>query len=365
MIRPESAETAAALLLNFGEPESPALDEVVPFLEAIFTANARLEPHETAEDAAVRSRELALRRAPGLVEAYESIGGSPLNAQAADQAAALRSALEARGETLSVAVGMQFTKPSIDEALEQLRANDPDTLVLVPVYPLCGPSTTVAALTSVQAGLRRASWHPRTVEITGWHRHPGYVRYRADATRRTAEGAGLDLNDPDVRLVFSAHGTPLRYVRDGSRYVEYVEEWCDLQAEALGVRRWTLGYQNHSNRRIEWTEPSIEEALGSLSETRAIVVDPISFMHEQSETLVELDVDLAAEALELGLEFHRVPIDHEASMFVEVLADLVIAALGGHVAGIPELRACRCKPGADVCFNGEPLGPPRRGESTP
>ncbi len=359
MIRSGSAETAAALLLNFGEPATPALDEVVPFLEAIFTANARLEPQETVEDVALRSRELARRRAPGLVEAYESIGGSPLNAQAADQAAALQTALEARGETMAVAVGMQFTKPSIDEALEQLRANDPDTLVLVPVYPLCGPSTTVAALTSVRASLRQSGWDPRTVEITGWHRHPGYVRHRADATRRTAEDAGLDLNDSDVRLVFSAHGTPLRYVRDGSRYVEYVEEWCHLQSEALGVRRWALGYQNHSNRRIEWTAPSIEEALRSLTETRAIVVDPISFMHEQSETLVELDVDLAAEARELGLAFHRVPIDHEASMFIEVLADLVITALGGEVPGVPELRACRCKPGADVCFNGEPLGPPR------
>jgi len=254
---------------------------------------------------------------------------------------------------------MQFTAPSIDAALGQLRAADPETLVLIPVYPLCGPSTTVAALEGVASGLDRAGWSPRTLEVSGWHRHPGYVRHRADATRQTADAAGLDLNDEQTRLVFSAHGTPIRYIHEGSRYVEYVEEWCWLQAQALGVARWTLGYQNHTNRGIEWTEPSISRALGDLAGGQTIIVDPISFMHEQSETLVELDVDLAAEAAERDLTFHRVPIDHAADAFIEVLADLVFAALGAKLPGLPARQTCRCRPGADVCFNGEPAARPR------
>lgn len=345
----------AVLLLNFGEPRDADPSAVIRFLERIFLANARLEPHADGAAALARSRELARRRTPGLLEVYERIGGSPLDAQATAQAAALDRALKARGHPMHVAVGMQFTEPSIEKALRGLRATRTPALVPLPVYPLCGPSTTVAALAEVEEALGRIGWHPELRSVTGWHRHPGYARLRADAIRRAAAEAGWRLTDPDVRLVFSAHGTPLRYIEEGSRYVEYVEEWCATQARALGVDAWTLGYQNHTNRRIEWTPPDIETALERLPGVAKILVDPVSFMHEQSETLMELDVDLAEHATGLGLEFHRVGVPHDDGAFAEVLADLALAALGLGSPALPPRTSCRCRPGTDICFNGEPL----------
>ncbi len=340
-------------MLHFGEPETPDPETVRTFLERIFTANARLEPGGDAEAVRRRSRELAEARAPGLLADYARIGGSPLHDQARAQARMLEGALADRGRALPVALGMQFTEPSIRQGLETLRGEDPDPLVLLPLYPLCGPSTTVAALETVARELEALGWAPGTREITGWHRHPGYERLRAAATRKAAHEAGLDLTDPSVRVVFSAHGTPMRYVREGSRYVEYVEDWCARQVGALGLDRWTLGYQNHSNRGVEWTAPSIERALPAASEVRRILVDPVSFMHEQSETLVELDIELKEHAGALGLEYARVPIPYASDAFGEVLADLVLAALGEPQAGLPARRTCQCRPGATVCFNGE------------
>ena len=361
---PTSASRSAVLLLNFGEPSTPDPAEVTPFLERIFLANARLEPGDDAAAARARSRELAARRTPGLVEAYARIGGSPLNRQAVAQGTALRRALAARGHDVDVAVGMQFTEPSVEQALADLRARGANTVAALPVYPLCGPSTSVAALAQVDAALDRLEWRPELRRVTGWHRHPGYVRLRGAATRRAAAAAGWDLSDPDVRLVFSAHGTPLRYIEEGSRYVEYVEEWCETIARELGVRTWTLGYQNHSNRAVAWTQPGIEDALASLEGVSRVLVDAISFMHEQSETLMELDVELAEEAAELGLEFGRVGVPHDDAAFADVLADLALAALGHDIAVLPPPTACRCRPGADVCFNGEPSDPPPRAGST-
>ena len=345
----------AVLLLNFGEPGGGDPAAVTRFLERIFLANARLEPHKDPAAARARSRELARRRTPGLLEVYERIGRSPLDRQAAAQGAALDRALKARGHPMRVTVGMQFTEPSIEEALRRLRETGAAALVPLPVYPLCGPSTTVAALDEVERALGRIGWRPEVRGVTGWHRHPRYVRLRADAIRRIVAEAGWSLTDPAVRLVFSAHGTPLRYVEEGSRYVEYVEEWCATQARALGVDAWTLGYQNHTNRRIEWTPPDIETALERLAGVAKILVDPVSFMHEQSETLMELDVDLAGHAAALGLEFRRVGIPHDDGAFAEVLADLALAALGIDVPALPPRTSCRCRPGAEVCFNGAPL----------
>lgn len=355
---PNADPPPAVLLLNFGEPQGADPSAVTRFLERIFLANARLEPHADMAEARARSRELARRRTPGLIEVYERIGSSPLDRQAEAQGAALDRALEARGHSMSVTVGMQFTEPSIEEALRRLQATRAPALVALPVYPLCGPSTTVAALAEVEEALERIGWHPEVRGVSGWHRHPGYARLRADAIRGAAAEAGWSLTDPDVRLVFSAHGTPLRYIEDGSRYVEYVEEWCATQARALGVETWTLGYQNHTNRRIEWTPPDIETALEHLPGVAKILVDPISFMHEQSETLMELDVDLAEHAEALGLDFRRVSIPHDDAAFAEALADLTLAALGVDVPALPPQTSCRCRPGTDVCFNGEPFSPP-------
>ena len=345
----------AVLLLNFGEPTGTDPSAVTRFLERIFLANARLEPHMDVAAAGERSRELARRRTPGLLDVYERIGGSPLNRQAKAQGAALDRALKARGHPMNVTVGMQFTAPSIKEALRRLRETGAAALVALPVYPLCGPSTTVAALDEVEQALERIGWRPEVRSVTGWHRHPRYARLRADAIRRAAAEAGWSLADPDVRLVFSAHGTPLRYIEAGSRYVEYVEEWCATQARALGVDTWTLGYQNHTNRGIAWTPPDIETALERLPGVGKILVDPVSFMHEQSETLMELDVDLAGHAAALGREFRRVAVPHDDGAFAEVLADLALAALGRDPPALPPRTSCRCRPGTEICFNGEPL----------
>jgi ferrochelatase len=154
------------------------------------------------------------------------------------------------------------------------------------------------------------------------------------------------------RDFFSAHGTPRKYVDEGSRYVEYVEEFCHETAVRLGIESFELGYQNHGNRKIEWTQPDVAAVVKSVRAKR-IVVDPASFMHEQSETLAELDIELREEAEGAGLDFHRVPVPHDDSRFAAVLADLVEAVLAEDRVGPgPPLRPCRCRATGDTfCLN--------------
>jgi protoporphyrin/coproporphyrin ferrochelatase len=119
----------AILALNFGEPEHPTMEEVLPFLERIFHANASLEPQATEEARRARSRHLAEQRAPGLIEEYEEIGGSPLNAQARAEAAALEAELRARGYDVPVYVAYQYTDPLIGDVVRRARENGIDQLV--------------------------------------------------------------------------------------------------------------------------------------------------------------------------------------------------------------------------------------------
>ena len=173
--------TTGVVVLNFGEPATAARDDVVDYLERIFFNNASLEEADTEEEKWERSRQLAERRAPGLIEEYEAIGGgSPLNPQAESQADALESVLRDRGFDVRTYVGMQFTEPLVRDAVAAAREDGVDRLIGLPVYPLCGPSTTVAALEDLQDAVAESDWDVPVQELTGWHRHPTYSRIRAE-----------------------------------------------------------------------------------------------------------------------------------------------------------------------------------------
>lgn len=328
-------------VLNFGEPEQPTHENVVDYLERIFYANAELEGETTEEEARERSRKLAQRRAPDLIEEYEEIDGSPLRPHAETQASLLEAELRERNYDATAYVGMQYTEPFIENAVEAARNDGVDHLIAIPVYPLCGPSTTIAALEELTAAIEAVDWDVKVDELTGWHRHPEYTRVRADNIRSFVETRGLSFDD-ETRLVFSAHGTPQYYLEKGSRYVEYVEEHCRTLASELGVDEYELGYQNHENRDVDWTEPSIETVIEEL-DTERVVVEPVSFMHEQSETLSELDIDLREDAIEEGIDFYRVPVPYDDERFITALADLIEPLAAGFDPEYYNLRRCQCR----------------------
>ncbi len=350
------------LLLNFGEPEVLDHESVVAFLERIFIVNAPLMGNATPEEVRARSRKMAEDRAPGLIEEYEEIGGSPLHRQAHDQASALEDELKARGHDVVAFVGMQFTEPTIADAVAAARDAGVEHLIAMPIYPLPGPSTTFASLHELEREVERAGAAMTVQQISGWYRHPAYVRFRADGVRAVLSRDGIGFDDGGrTRLVFSAHGTPIRYLEEGSHYGEYVEEFCAAVAADLGVADYQIGYQNHTNRPgLRWTQPDVDRVVAEIQAER-IVVEPVSFMHEQSETLAELDQELREEAEERGLGFHRVPIRHVHPEFIGMLANLVEQAVEGpeRWRGDPreQLRPCRCKPTANTfCVAAPPRG---------
>ncbi|WP_435115002.1 ferrochelatase [Halolamina sp. C58] len=342
--------TTGIAVLNFGEPAVADRDVVEDYLERIFLANMDIEGETTQEAARERARSLAERRAPGLIEEYGEIGGSPLNAHASRQAELVETELRDRGYDVETYVGYQFMEPFIGDAAEAAHEDGVDRLIGLPVYPLCGPSTTVEALEKLSNAVDELDWDVPYTEITGYHTHSAYARLRADNIRETLDREGLEL-DADTRLIFSAHGTPTYYLDEGSRYVQYVEEYCKMVAGMLGNPEYELGYQNHANRDVEWTQPDVEDVIEEIDADR-VVVDPTSFMHEQSETLAELDHDLREEAEAEGLGFTRVPVPYDDERFVGLLADLTEPFIADFDPDLYGLQQCKCRPEPNaMCLN--------------
>ena len=330
------------IVIHFGEPSSPDRQSVERYLERIFRQNMDLED---VADPDARIEALVDRRTPALLEEYEAIGGSPLNEQAEHQVDALATLLDERGFDLRVTTAYQFVDPSIADALATLRDAGCTEVIALSLYPLCGPTTTVAAAEEVERFCSEdPAWDPEVTQLTGWHRHPDYLRLRAANLRSYLERHDLDPYDSATSVLWSAHGTPMKHVDAGSRYVSYVEEYCAAVGALADVPAAPIGFQNHENRGIEWTTPAIEDVVvGSAADQ--VVVEPVSFMHEQSETLSELDIELAAEATDRGLSFHRIPVPHDDELFPAVLADLVEPLLAGVQPELFQLRRCVCHDG--------------------
>ena len=178
---------------------------------------------------------------------------------------------------------------------------------------------------------------------------------RTPAVGDLVEAVGLagDIVEADegTELVFSAHGTPVHYLEEGSRYDIYVDEFCSVVASLLGVTDYHIGYQNHGNRDIPWTEPEVDDLVSGLDAER-VVVEPVSFLHEQSETLSELDIELREDAIDEGQTMYRVPIPHDDERIGDIFADLVEPLVTGFDPGYYQLRQCQCRdePGT-VCLN--------------
>jgi ferrochelatase len=343
--------STGVVLLNFGEPATPERERVVAYLERIFYANADLESADSEAAARERAGQLAQRRAPALIEEYEEIGGSPLNEQSRRQAEQLEERLTRRGHDVQVYIGMQYTEPFVEEAAEAAHEDGVDRLVGLPGYPLCGASTNVLALDELEAAIAEHDWDPEFRGITGWHRHPSYTRMRAENIDVFADEHDIDLHDDETAVVFSAHGTPTHYLDEGSRYDIYVEEFCEVLAAMLDLEEYHVGFQNHENRDIPWTEPETEDLVDDI-DTDRVVVEPISFLHEQSETLSELDIELREDAIDEGQTMHRVPIPHDDERIGDIFADLVEPLVADFDPGYYQFRQCQCRdePGT-VCLN--------------
>lgn len=330
------------LTVGFGEPSTPDPNVVQEYLEGIFLRNMSIEGDMPEATARERAETLASRRMPGLVAEYEAIGGSPLQAQLEAYTGRLDDELGRRGYDVTTTMATQYHSPTIGEVVATAATDGIDHLVILPMYPLCGPSTTVAAIADVAQRVETIDdWTPTLSPIGGWHRHQRYNRLRAEHTKSVLDDRGIDLGDPTVELLFSAHGTPVHYLEQGSRYDRYVEEYCEVQSSMLGIDTYSLGFQNHESRGVEWTTPSIETAIEHI-EADHVVVEAISFIHEQSETLSELDEELAEEAAELDLAFDRVPIPHDHPAMASVLADLVEPAIAGFDGTYVGFRDCQC-----------------------
>jgi ferrochelatase len=316
----------AVVVFNLGGPDS--LKSVKPFLFNLFN-----DPAIIGLPAIPRwliARMVSARRAPIARAIYEKIGGrSPLVEQTEAQMTALRTALDRRGIAGEVGVfmAMRYWHPMTRSAVDRVKAFRPDTVVLLPLYPQYSISTSGSSLnTWVRTAQARGLSAP-THTICCYPTETGFVAALADLTK-----AGVDQARAHgaPRVLFSAHGLPKANIEKGDPYQSQVEMTAAAIVETMGIPGldWVVCYQSRVGP-LEWIGPDTDSEIERAGRDGVpVVVVPLAFVSEHSETLVELDLEYGELAEERGVPAYvRVPTVQAHDAFIEGLADLVTRAM--------------------------------------
>jgi len=300
--------SSTVVLASFGGPER--LDEVRPFLRRLFS-DRRILPFPGR---GLVARLIARRRAPKVRWKYERMGGgSPVMPITRAQVQGLAAELARRGRDVTVEAGYLYSLPSVREVAQAAASRGP--VLVVPLFP----QRSFAGLGSIQdqvegLGVRLIEDYPT---------HPGFVAFHA---RRVRE-AVASLDRRGLRVLFAAHSVPQSYVRKGDPYVQRVRASAEAVTSAAGLEpsRTALAFQSRVGP-VEWVGPTPEQAIAALPESLAsLVVVPLSFVAENLETRIDLDVELAehVQATRPGVTFVRTAAPGAEDDFVAFLADLV------------------------------------------
>ncbi len=313
-------ERIAVVLFNLGAPDSSAAVE--PFLFNLFHDRAILDLPQPLRYAAAKW--IAHRRAPVTRQIYAQIGNaSPLKANTEAQALALRAAL---GEGYRVFIAMRHWHPRASVTAAAVKAWNPGEIVLLPLYPQFSGTTTGSSLADWREAASRAGIKTPSRQLCCYPQAPGFIA--ALARILSAEIARAPFGRK-LRVLLSAHGLPKRIVERGDPYQWQVEATAAALRAALKRPdiEARVCYQSRVGP-LEWIGPSTEAEIARAgSEGVGLVVAPIAFVSEHSETLVELDIDYCARARRAGVPFYlRAPAVSTAPEFIAELAAQIRAA---------------------------------------
>ena len=313
----------AIVLFNLGGPDSPAA--IKPFLRNLFSDPAILRVPFFVRF--FLARIIAKTRLKPATENYALLGGrSPLLELTQQQAAALEA--EFGDMEAKCFIAMRYWHPFSLATARAVKAWDPDEVVLLPLYPQYSSTTTGSSMTAWRAAAATTGLAVRTTSLCCYATDPAYIAATTTIIRSvfdTARQCGAPL-----RVLFSAHGLPEKIVRSGDPYQAQIE-----QTTAAVLREWNqpdldwvICYQSRATP-VKWIGPSTDQEIERAGRDGvAVLVVPIAFVSEHSETLVELDIEYRHLAERSGVKaYFRVPAQNADPAFIAALAGLVRGAL--------------------------------------
>lgn len=211
---------------------------------------------------------------------------------------------------------MRYTHPLAADLFAERQF---DQLLLIPLYPHFSSTTTQSSVEDVYCGLKSHGQRPEVKVIDPYFDNPFF---NASIIERIRE----HYQDSSYHLILSAHGLP-RKIAASDPYEQQIKEHVAilktlLPQAGLDFKDIHLAYQSKVGP-LRWLEPSLETTLKGLAGEKVIVY-PLSFTIDNSETDLELALEYKELARVIGLLDYRVcPVQNDNDLFVEFLTTLI------------------------------------------
>jgi len=332
-MEPSRSPTVGVLLTNLGTPKQPTPRALRKYLKE-FLWDPRVVELPRLRWWLILHLFILTTRPRQSARLYRKIWtaeGSPLLNTSARLTEAVTALLRSKHETpVEVALGMRYGRPSVAEALRELKQRGSTRLVCLPLYPQYSATTTASTFDALAAELTTWRVVPELRTIHQYHDDPAYIAALAASVRELWTSHG----EPE-KLLLSFHGIPLRYSAGGDPYHRQCLETARLLGEELGVAddRYQVAFQSRFGREA-WIEPATDATVQALGRAGIASLDVLcpGFAVDCLETLEEIDqlnreLFLAAG----GQRFRYVPCLNDRPDHARALAALIERHLRGWV----------------------------------
>ena len=307
----------AIILLNMGGPNN--LGEVELFLKNMFSDPNILTMKSGLLRAFVGGM-ITFLRTESSQEIYRKLGGkSPIVDLTKEIVSKMQDIV---GDDVIVDFVMRYTPPFAPEVIERLKTENVSRIYLIPMYPQYSTTTTKSSLEDFYESLHVSGLDATVYEIKHYFENQNYNRAVIERIKETMD----DDNYEDFDLVFSAHGLPQKIIVEGDPYQSHIEKNVEILKEMLvergmDFREIHLAYQSKVGP-MKWLEPSLADKLQTIR-NRGVIIYPIAFTVDNSETDYELSMEYKEIAHEIGFKNYKVcRCVNDHPLFIDALVEI-------------------------------------------
>jgi ferrochelatase len=314
-------------LLNLSGPYS--LEAVEPFLFNLFSDPDIINFPGSFLFRNRLAKLISSKRHPRIQEQYKQIGGkSPLKEFTLGQAKLLEEKLNEKFPA-KVYAAMRYWKPSTEETLDEIEKDGIGKIILLPLYPQFSKATTESSVKEwkkhfgMRENLRKIEW----TLVESYYDFPPYIEAFVERINQGLEKFPASSRQ-DVHLLFSAHGTPMKLVREGDPYSDHIRKTVELVIEQGNFKQdSSLCWQSKVGPQ-KWLTPSTPVTIENLAAkgVTSMLAIPIAFASDHLETLFEVGIEFKHLANSKGVEQFEVTEGlNYSEKFIDALAQLVFS----------------------------------------
>ena len=213
---------------------------------------------------------------------------------------------------------MRYTPPFAKEIISQMKKDGIKEVLLLPLYPQYSTTTTKSSLEDF-IKFAKNSFSISSIET--FYKNDKFNECIVNEILNNVE------DETSYNLVFSAHGLPQKIVDAGDPYEKQMNEHVrilseELQKRGKSFKSINLAYQSKVGP-LKWLEPSLENMLKNFKNENVIIY-PLSFIVDNSETVFELDIEYKEIAHEIGIKEYKVcSCVNDSEEFIEAIKDII------------------------------------------